>query len=236
MLKDYLWTLAQALPFVVVGPVGRRASGAICAKRAKADAPSNPPASLPPPVIDLEAEPVLDEAASGPSEIIASAGPPLPEPPPEPARSATRRAVNPHEAVMRFCSWMRDWGFVGWHPAADIVGFYQWFCDEEGLEEMSHDLLRERFACAPGVTRERRRLNGTTDKEMVRIKRRLGDRAMLYRVASHEELAELAKSRKRGTRPARAGRKAGNKPKTVPNTVSATPRGAHASSMTRRAA
>lgn len=207
MLQDHLWTLALALPFAAVS-CWKRASGATCAK---AKAPVRQPVALPPPVLDIDAEPVSPDT-------IECAAPPLPEPPPKPARTvAPRRAVNPHEAVMRFCVWMRDWGFVGWHPADDIVEFYQWFCDDEGLEEMGHDLLRERFACAPGVTRERRRLNGTTDKEMVRIKRCLGgaDRAMLYRVSSHEELAEQAKD-------PRPGKKRGNKRQASVDTVSTT--------------
>lgn len=237
MLKDYLWTVALVLPFA---RCGAQASG----MARPAGRHPHQPAALPPPILDIEAQPA-------PIELVACAEPPLLEPPAKPARSPAprhaegvrsahpgsappaRRAVNPHEAVMRFCGWMRDWGFVGWHPADDIVGFYQWFCDDEGLEEMNHDLLRERFACAPGVARERRRLNGTTDKEMVRIKRRLGgaDRAMLYRVASHEELAERAKAGKRGPRSARPGKKAGKTespasgrtPKTAVKTVSEAP-------------
>ena len=222
MLKDFLLAALAVVPFAV-----RRAPAALPAEAHTGD------------VIDLEAE-CIDHDPAAPAEVNAR----TPEPQSQAAEASPergpryRRHINPHEAVMRFGVWMRDWGFVGWQPADDIVGFYQWFCDEEGLEEMNHDLLRERFASAPGVTRERRRLNGTSDREMLRIKRRLGgaDRAMLYRVSSHEELAEQAKSRKRGPRPARAGRKAGNKPKTVPNTVSATPCGTHASSVTRRAA
>lgn len=210
MLKDYLWTVALVLPFARFG-----ASGAA----RPAEFRQQQPAALPPPFLDIEAEP-------SPIDLVACTDPPLAEPPPKPTRSGgPRRQINPHEAVMRFCSWMGDWGFVGWHPADDIVGFYQWFCEEEGLEEMNHDLLRERFACAPGVTRERRRLNGTTDKEMVRIKKRLAgaDRAMLYRVASREELAEQAKSGKRRPRSARSGKKPSNRPKTAVKTVSATP-------------
>lgn len=220
MLRDYLWTVALMLPFARFGASG--------VARPAGFRPQHPVA-LPPPFHAIDAEPA-------PIALVARTEPSVPTP----TRStAPRRAVNPHEAVMLFCGWLRDHEFVGWHPADDIVGFYQWFCADEGLEEMNHDLIRERFASAPGVTRERRRLNGTSDKEMVRIKKRLGgaDRAMLYRVASHEELAEEAKSGKRRPRSSRAGKKAGNHPKTAVKTVSANPAGGtHAAGMTRRAA
>lgn len=110
-----------------------------------------------------------------------------------PAGPAPRHAINPHEAVMRFCSWMREWGFEGWHPSEDVIGFYQWFSADAGLEEIDHGLLLERVATAPWITRERKRLNG---QQFARIKRRLGgaERAVLYRVASAEEMAEAAKA------------------------------------------
>lgn len=167
-----------------------------------------PPAASPPVLLlDLVPEPEPE-----PEPVIAAApvAPDLPDAPGAPGsywRDALgrvrrvpsigpgpRRAQNPHEAVLRFAAWLREGEFAGWHTAEDIVEFYQWHCEAEGLEELQHDLLRERFASAPGVTRERRRLASATAPELVRIRRRMGgaDRAMLYRVASAEEMAEAA--------------------------------------------
>lgn len=119
------------------------------------------------------------------------------EPAPPSAAQPRRRAIANDAAVARFCAWWRDWDFAGWHTAADVVSFYRWFAHDERLEEMHADLLLELLAAAPGVSRERRRLTATSDAQIKRIRRRLGvDRVMLYRVDSHEELAERAAAAK----------------------------------------
>lgn len=147
----------------------------------------------PPDVLDLVADEVSESAAAAvpeqpgaPGSLWRDAAGNLRRVPREPG---LRRLVNPHEAALRFAGWMRDHGFVGWHCCDDVVDLYRWFSAEEGLEEMRADLLFERFDAVPGVVRDRRRLAGATDPEMQRLRRRVGNRGTLYRVASAEEMA-----------------------------------------------
>lgn len=198
MLHDGLMAALVALPFV---PRLIRPSADVV------------PAA-PPPLLDLPAETVVVVEAGNETE------PPLPaEPGPPgsrwideagrvrkvPREPELRRAVNTHEAVMRFLSWMRDHGLVGWQLDDDVAEAYRWFSAEEGLEEIGRDVLLERVSAAPGVVKQRRRLLGATDPALVRILRRGRERALLYRIASVEEMAEAAPAK-----PAR--RKAAAKP------------------------
>lgn len=203
MLKDLIWTAALALVPLAARPLP--------------PAPAGLPATLAPP--DAEPTPLLAEPVP---EIEPAALPGSPGAAGTlwqtdrgqicrvPAECRQRRAVGIDEQVARFCDWMRDHELVGWHPVEDVVGFYTWFAHEERLEEVNLDALRERLAAAPGVTRERRRLNATTDPHLQRIRRRLGgvDRPMLYRFDSHEEMAaaaaEASASPRRRARPSTA--------------------------------
>ena len=127
-------------------------------------------------------------------------------------RKATRqrRVVAPREAVTGFLVWLRDYEFSGWHTAADIGEFYRWYCQEEGIEEMPEAAMRERFAVLPGVDKVRRRIEEATDKQLVHIRtwRAKGEaKPVLYRIASHEEAAEVL-AKKRQQRSAKPLRKA----------------------------
>jgi len=108
-----------------------------------------------------------------------------------------RRAINAHDAVMRFAAWMRQWEFTGWHEDKLIIETYRWFCDHEQVEAMDDDQLLSRFGASPGVVKDRRRLNGAVDPGLVMIRRRLisrgelnaDGRAYLYYVMTADEMA-----------------------------------------------
>lgn len=95
-----------------------------------------------------------------------------------------RPAIDPHATVLRFCDWMRDWGFTGWHLPEDILGFYQWFCADEGLAEIPYHRLLTRLAAAPGVRRETRSLADADLPDHPVIAALIGNPA-----ASNDELA-----------------------------------------------
>ena len=116
-----------------------------------------------------------------------------------------RRAVNPHEATLRFVEWLRSNGFDGWMLSEDVGGFYSWFCRDEGFEELLHDELRASLADLPGVSASRRRINGPQFEDLRRYLARIGrlkakadlNRFELYRIASHEEMAAPAAPQQR---------------------------------------
>lgn len=179
MLKTMLLAAVAVVPFPMLRP--------------RSDIPRQQQRPLP---VLLMAEPEPDsDSRPGP----ATATPPLLRT----RATRQRRLVAPHEAVNGFLSWMRDNDFSGWHTAADIEEFYRWYCEEEGVEEMPEAAMRERFAALPGVDKVRRRIQHSTEKQLVRIRRRIEadtsqvhEKPVLYRVASHEEAAEaLAKNR-----------------------------------------
>lgn len=134
-------------------------------------------------------------------ELVVLPMPPALTSPPSAERSSQRvaiagprRAINRHEATMLFCAWMRDWGFVGWYPAVEVLECYREFCAEYWLEDMGDQPLLEMFQRAPGVTKQRHRLGGAKDVHLKRICREHGERVVLYRVSSHEEMAEAAQA------------------------------------------
>ena len=135
--------------------------------------------------------------------------PAVADPAPAPIAKPPRRAVKAHEAVMGFTVWMREWGWVGWFPSGEVLEFYRWYSAEENLEEINAELLLERLASAPGVSRDRLRLRGTKVKRLVEIRKQLGgvDRATLYRIATAEEMAERTR---------RAGAKGRRTPEPLP--------------------
>ena len=116
-----------------------------------------------------------------------------------PSEPSVRHLVNPHEAALRFAAWLRDHEFTGWRTVDEIDGLFVWFCSDERLEEMALTLMRERLAAGlPGVVRERRRIGLTAEPEMLRLRQRCGEeRPTLYRISSHEEMAEAAAAAER---------------------------------------
>lgn len=140
-----------------------------------------------------------------------------------------RRAINPHESALRFVGWLRDMGYTGWMLSEDACDHYSVFCREQGLEEMLHDDIRARLADMPGVIAGRRRVNGPQFVDLRRYLARTGrlrtvadlNRFELYRIDSHEEMAEQAKAATpRAVRQAKAGC---NQPKDRTKTVSMPP-------------
>lgn len=180
------------------------------------DMPGGVPGEAPPP----------RTIAHQPIACVPAAVPPAAVPPAAMIPAATpprivRRAINAHDAVMRFAAWMRQWEFTGWHEDKLIIETYRWFCDHEKVEAMDDDQLLSRFGASPGVIKERRRLNGAVDPGLMMIRRRLmargelnaDGRAYLYYVMTAEEMAARGgfcrkkRSRKTGgTRSASADR------------------------------
>lgn len=105
-----------------------------------------------------------------------------------------RSVINDHESVRQFLAWMRDWEFVGWFSSDDIHEFYQNFTREHGYAEMTKAVLLPQIKTAPGVYADRMRLNDPArraDPALRRARRHLkSDRAWLYRISSHDEMAE----------------------------------------------
>ena len=104
------------------------------------------------------------------------------------ARQGAQRRTAVDAMMMAFAEWCRAHGFLIL-PACEVLEAYELFCDEEACTALPDDTLLECFARLPGVSRNRRRLSGTRDKELNRIRRRLGhDRAVIYFIDSHEEV------------------------------------------------
>lgn len=197
MLDKLLWTAAAVLPFAAALVPGRMV------RPGPAGATVTPLHAAPPLALGVDPSPGR-AAADGPAEAVSEQA----SDPPSVRESTLRRPVAPHEAVMRLLAWMRDHGFEGWHTAGDMLEFYEWFSDEESLETINHDLLLERLAAAPGAERARKRLLGVTEPALVRIRDRLGvERPTLYRIASHEEMAEAAAAETARREAARARRR-----------------------------
>lgn len=143
------------------------------------------PARVMPPMLLLPAPDPAPDPIAAPAAIL-----PFERPP------AVRRQVNGHAAMLKFVAWMRDHSFDGWLSAQELDDAYRYFCEDEGLAEMATNQMREMFATLPGALRIRQRLNAVADPAIMRAKRRLRiDRAILYRVMSHEEFAETRKRR-----------------------------------------
>lgn len=109
-------------------------------------------------------------------------------------RPALRRAVNTHEQMMRFAVWLRASGYVDPDSNlilhADVVAAYEVWTDEAGIEPVDALTLLNRFEGLPGV--ERVRTRKLTRTWAIRLKGKA--KAMAYRVAPAEELAERART------------------------------------------
>ncbi len=108
-----------------------------------------------------------------------------------------RRPRDPSEAVAAFVGWLRDEDYTAWMTSDDMIESYAAWCADSGTEQMQASTFLEHLGAAPGVDARRRRLNAP---ELASIKRRVKrDRAEVYRVASHDEMAESAKPGPAGT-------------------------------------
>lgn len=112
-------------------------------------------------------------------------------------RPSDRRPIANRAATTLFVAWLRAWGFTGWHDDTDLYEFYEWFCDDCGVEQMDRTSFLGLMGSEPGVTQRRKRLSAATDPVLVRIRRKLeatqslnpDGRASLYYVAAGDVVA-----------------------------------------------
>jgi hypothetical protein len=109
----------------------------------------------------------------------------------KPLPDTARRPRDLREAVVAFSSWLRDEDYTAWMSSDDMLEAYEAWAADTGTEQVQGCVFLEALGAAPGVEARRRRLNAP---ELALIKRRLKrERAELYRVMSHDEMAEAVR-------------------------------------------
>lgn len=78
---------------------------------------------------------------------------------------AVLRLMAVDEQARQFLAWMRDMGFLGWHPHDDVDAFYAWWAAEAHVAAVQASLIRTALHQNCGVVSERRRVaNGELAK------------------------------------------------------------------------
>lgn len=111
-------------------------------------------------------------------------------------RAAEPVAMTVAQVADAFATWMREMGFAGReYPSAQLVSFYDWFCEDINLWPVSRDLVVHRLANLPGVVRRRVRTADTENasgKETLYLVQERAQPRQLERRPSREKKARKA--------------------------------------------